>query len=358
MLIDHTHGRLWLRGKIYTFSNNLASICNNICFISVYISLTFFWRIKQKIETRIFVLEVELQHFLAVVYLISIRVSNCQCIVKFILNCVRIIGRIGIFFIQNILNRGILCSIYLKTAAVQKVSCLGLGITFDVHQIIDDLVSKFILEIGVNCIFCAGILFLSSLNTGINIIRQCLIVLILCNIILIQHMLKNFFPSLLVAVRISDRVKLGRILCDTCKCCTFRQIQIPYIFVKILPGSCLYAIGSCSQVDSIQIVLKDCVFVGFLFNLNGKVLFLEFTRKSFKLCRFTGPVGKYIIFQQLLSDCTGTFGKISGSDCLHSGTKNTFYINTIVLIETFILNGNYCMLQIFGNLIQCDRQSV
>ena len=171
-------------------------------------------------------------------------------------------------------------------------------------------------------------------------------------------MLENFFTSLLVAVRIGDRVKFGRVLCDTCQSCTFGQIQIPYIFVEILSSSCLYTVGSSTKVNCVQIVLKDSIFAGFLFNLNGKVLFLKLTCESLKLSRLAGPVCEYVILQKLLSNCTGTLGKISGGDSFYSCTENTFHINTIMFIKSFILNGDYCMLQIYRNLIQSNWQSV
>ena len=123
----------------------------------------------------------------------------------------------------------------------------------------------------------------------------------------LQHMLENFLASLPVAVRIDDRVKFRRVLCDTCQSCTFRKIQIPYILVKILSCGSLYTVGTGTQVNCVQVILKNGVFISFFLNLDSKVLFLDFSRKSFQLSRFTGPVGKYVILKKLLCDRTGTF---------------------------------------------------
>ena len=120
-------------------------------------------------------------------------------------------------------------------------------------------------------------------------------------------MLENFLASLPVAVRIDDRVKFRRVLCDTCQSCTFRKIQIPYILVKILSCGSLYTVGTGTQVNCVQLILKNGVFISFFLNLDSKVLFLDFSRKSFQLSRFTGPVGKYVILKKLLCDRTGTF---------------------------------------------------
>ena len=297
MLVDHTHGRLWLRCEIDTLCKNFTSVGEYACLIFVYISLSIFRGIEQKIEIGILILKIKLQHFLTVVYLIPIRIGNRQGIVKFILDSVRIIGRICIFLIQDILDLGILCCIYFKSAAVEKIGCLFFGVTFDIHQVVDDLICQFIFKICVNSILSAGVLFLSGLDTGINIICKSFIILILSNIVLIQHMLENFLASLPVAVRIDNRVKFRRVLCDTCQSCTFRKIQIPYILVKILSCGSLYTVGTGTQVNCVQVILKNGVFISFFLNLDSKVLFLDFSRKSFQLSRFTGPVGKYVILK-------------------------------------------------------------
>ena len=120
-------------------------------------------------------------------------------------------------------------------------------------------------------------------------------------------MLENFFTSLPVTVRIDDRVEFGRVLCDTCQSCTFRKIQIPYILVKILSCGSLYTVGTGTQVNCVQVILKNGVFISFFLNLDSKVLFLDFSCKSFQLSRFAGPVSKYVILEKLLCDRTGTF---------------------------------------------------
>ena len=358
MLVNDTHRRLWLRCEVYTLCKNLASVCKNAFFISVYISLSFFRRIEEKVETRIFILEIKLKHFLAVVYLISVRICDCQCIVKFVLNFIREIGSIGILFIQDILNLRILSGINFKTTAVKQVGSLCLCVSFDIHQIIDDLIGQFIFKVSINCIFGTGVFFLRLLNTEINVISQSIVILFLTDIVLIQHMLKNFFSSLLVAFRIRDWIKFGRVLGDTCQSCAFGKIQIPYVFIKVLSGSCLYTIGACTEVDGVQIILKDRILACLLFNLNCKVLLLELTGKSLKLSRFAGPVGKYIVFQKLLCNGTGTFGEITCGNGFYTCTQDTFYVNTVMFIKSFVLNSDYRMLKVCRNLVQGNGQSV
>ncbi len=42
MLVDHTHGRLWLRCEIDTLCKNFTSVGEYACLIFVYISLSIF----------------------------------------------------------------------------------------------------------------------------------------------------------------------------------------------------------------------------------------------------------------------------------------------------------------------------
>ena len=171
-------------------------------------------------------------------------------------------------------------------------------------------------------------------------------------------MIQDFLPSLGVCFWIGDRIEFGRVLRDAGKGGTFRKIQIPYVFVKVFFGSGLYTVGTCTQVNGIQVILKNHIFVIFFFNLYRKVLLLELTCETFQLCGFVGPVSENIILQKLLCDGTGTLGKVTGGDRLHSGTCDTADINTVMFIKTLILNGYHCMLQTNRDLVQGDRKTV
>ena len=64
-------------------------------------------------------------------------------------------------------------------------------------------------------------------------------------------MVKNLFTSLCIFLGILDRVVFGRSLGDTCQSCALGKIQIPHIFIKILTGSSLYTVCTCTKVDGI-----------------------------------------------------------------------------------------------------------
>ena len=251
MLVNDRHGRLGLWGKVYTLCHNCASIGKNVGFITVYITLAFILGIKKQVKGRIFILEIELQHFFAVVCFCTVRLLYGQCIFQSVLNISGIIVRVGIFFIQDILDIRILRGHDLQTTTVKQVLCLGLGISFDIHQIIDNLFVQLILKVRVYLTLGLGIGNLSFLNTGVNIIIQSFIVLLLCDVSLSQHMVQNFFPPLGIFLGILNRIVFGRSLCDTCKSCTFGKVQIPYIFIEILTCRSLNSICTGTKVDSV-----------------------------------------------------------------------------------------------------------
>ena len=125
-----------------------------------------------------------------------------------------------------------------------------------------------------------------------------------------------------------------------------------------MSGSSLYTICTGTKVDRIQIVFKNGILISFFLHLNGKILFLEFTCETFKLGRFTGPVGENMIFKQLLGDRAGTFRKITACESFYACAENPSDIDTIMFIKSFILDSNHCMLQFYRNLFQGYRQSV
>ena len=149
MLVDNAHGRLRLRRKVYALCNDFASVRKDTCFVTVHVSLSLFFGTEQKVKFRIFILEKQFQHFLAVIDFISFRICHSQCVIKGILCVCRIVFRVCIFLIKNFLNVRILCCHNFKTAAVQKVSCLGFCVPLNIHKVIDDLVCKLIFKVSI-----------------------------------------------------------------------------------------------------------------------------------------------------------------------------------------------------------------
>ena len=71
-------------------------------------------------------------------------------------------------------------------------------------------------------------------------------------------------------------------------------------------GGSLDSVVSIAQVNGIQVVLQDHIFILYLFfQFQSQVPFLELTLETLQ-SGLIYPIGKNIIFYKLLSDSTGT----------------------------------------------------
>ena len=164
-------------------------------------------------------------------------------------------------------------------------------------------------------------------------------------------MLQYGYRTLAVGFRESDGIVGRGVLGDPGQYGAFREVQIPYVLIEILAGCGLYAVGTGTQIDGVQVILKDHGFIADLFlDLDGQVLFLEFSGKLLQKRGFLGPVGKYIVFQQLLGDGTGTLRKFPGGKSLDAGTQYTLHIDTVVLVKTLVLDGYHGILKVLRDL--------
>ena len=112
-----------------------------------------------------------------------------------------------------------------------------------------------------------------------------------------------------------------------------------------------------AQVDGVHIVDQDVVLAHLLFELDGEVLFLNFTLHALGK-RLTGPAGEDVVLDELLGDGGSALGKISGRDAFDGSTENTLNINAVVIVEAVILDGDKGVLQVLGNLVDGHRNAV
>ena len=135
-----------------------------------------------------------------------------------------------------------------------------------------------------------------------------------------------------------------------------KNMNYEYNYAKYKLQQKLIQITECA-LDSLE---KQGIIniIDLFFDLNSQILLLEFTSEPFQPGGLIGPVGKHIVFQKLLGNGTGTLGESSGSDIFYESTEDTSYVDSVVLVKTFILNGNYRMLQIHRNLFDGNRQTV
>ena len=191
------------------------------------------------------------------------------------------------------------------------------------------------------------------MNPGVDIVRQRLLVLILGDVALLQHMIQHIPSPGGIFFRIGDGIIGGGILGDSRDHRTFGQGQFRHVFSEIAVGGSLYPVTAGSQIDGIQIILQDLFLGHGFFQLQGQVLLLDFPDKAFLKGSFAGPACKHRIFQKLLGDGAGSFRKIAaGTDSDPGRPQDALGINAVVGIEPLVLNGHYRMLQIDGNTVQ------
>ncbi len=151
-----------------------------------------------------------------------------------------------------------------------------------------------------------------------------------------------------------DRIVFGRVLRDTGDDRTFGQVQLGYRFIEVTHGSCLYTQCILSQVDRVHIKLENIPFAHPFFQLQCQILFLDLTFDTDKIGIFCYPAFKNIIFQKLLGDRAGALSEMPCLDRSHTGSDNTFDIDTVMLVETRIFDCNKSICHIFRDLVHFD----
>ena len=105
-----------------------------------------------------------------------------------------------------------------------------------------------------------------------------------------------------------------------------------------------------SQVNGIHVVDQNILLGHYLFQFQSQILFLEFSTEFVHHGVFAGPFRKNVVLQKLLCNGTGTFGKTSVAKAGYTGTDDTHHVDTVVFIETFVLDCHKGICQVLGNL--------
>ena len=122
----------------------------------------------------------------------------------------------------------------------------------------------------------------------------------------------------------------------------------------------LYFVIPEPEIDGIQIIFQNHVLgifplgsqVGF--QLKCQIPFLEITLKAVDL-PLVHPVGKYIVFQQLLGDGTSALGKLeSVGDSFGKSPHDTADVDAIVFVKTFIFDGGTMACCIFSGISEIE----
>ena len=253
-----------------------------------------------------------------------------------------------------------------QAAAVDQLIGLGLGVA-DFLQIGDDLICQGVYEVGIDFVL---FLFLDGIGLGnpfvyILCIGQGLVILLLADHLLVQHFVQDHLTARLVLLRVGDRVILGRVLGNGGKDRAFGKAQVFQLgLVEITVGSRADTQCGMSQVDGVEVVEQDdrlgvlALCCQFLFQLDGQILFLNLSADTLNRI-LSRPFREDVVLDQLLGNGTGAFTEFTaGGQADESGTGNAVNINTVVAVETFILDGDKCVGQHFGHAVHRDTVGV
>ena len=149
-----------------------------------------------------------------------------------------------------------------------------------------------------------------------------------------------------------DRVISAGALSDRRNNRCFRNIQFTDTLSKIPVGCRLNTQAVLPQVNGIQIALQNLRLRHDLFQLDRQILLLQLSLDLIQHAILRHEV-KDIILQQLLGDRTCTLCSSESADYkFDSRTDHTLNINSIVIIESLILDGDKCFLHMLWNIIQ------
>ena len=230
-LIHNGHARLRLRGEAAALGNNRIALLHDSGFVLVDIALCLLLGVKEQIEIRIAVAEVELQHLFAVVLYLAVCLLYGERPVETDLRVRREVLRILEFRIENRLHVGILCGIDFEAAAVDNVLCLHFGVAFLYHQIVDQVGDDFIDKVGVRRALRLGLRVHG--DAVVNIVVHGNGVFFFGDVALLFHVVQDLVAALLVFLRVVFRIICRRRLWNCGKNGAFRERQIFCILSEI-----------------------------------------------------------------------------------------------------------------------------
>ena len=222
MLILHHEGYLRLRRQADVFTEDFVAGCHDRFFIQFDILIGFLLgSVDQVIGCGAVLTPVAAEHFRTVVFTLAVAFVYGQFVVQIPFGVGGEVALVRKGIVADLLDLRILCGIDLEAAAVEQ--CVGLGLIIACSdQIFQYIVRQCIHEICIDGgIFVLGI---CDLNTGVDIICHGLIVFLLGDVALIEHIIQHFLAALHILFGMGDGIIAGRILCDGRYDCTFRQV--------------------------------------------------------------------------------------------------------------------------------------
>ena len=126
--------------------------------------------------------------------------------------------------------------------------------------------------------------------------------------------------------------------------CTFNNVTITNIFIKIEISRRLHSTAAAAVVDEIKISFNNIVFGVSLFKLEGTEDFSEFTVDTVFIV-----VSK--VFDKLLSN--GRTAELRTACCeIEDSTAGSFQVNAVMFPKSLVLNSNLSVNHLFWNVLK------
>ena len=171
------------------------------------------------------------------------------------------------------------------------------------------------------------------------------------DILIFHHLTQNYFLASLCGFQIIERRIVIRTLRNTCKHRTLRKRQLLGVFIEIRLSCSLDTISTLTEIDLIQIHLKDLILCILTLNLESQKDLLNLTLQRTLLRQIC-------VFGKLLCDRAATLGNTACSNIDNCCTHNTDRIDAAMIIEASILYCDKSILQILRHLIQFNRKTI
>ena len=211
------------------------------------------------------------------------------------------------------------------------------------HHVVDDLIFKVGIVVLIAGRFAAGIMEHQLLRDG-------RVVLLLRDILLLEHLVENDDLPLLVLVGVDIRVVDRGVICDADERGALGKVELAHALAEIDLRRRLHALAVFAERDDVEIELHDLLF---------RVLLLKFqSAENFnKLPAHRDLVAARDIFDELLRDRrTARFS--SSEEHFDAGLKRRHPVDTLMVFKALVLYGDAGMNEVLGNVLVLHPRAV
>src|SRR5208337_1230131 len=129
---------------------------------------------------------------------------------------------------------------------------------------------------------------------------------------------------------------------------SFRKVQLARVFVKIGPGSRLYPVRSCAEINLVQVKIENLVFAEAAVDPVGE-------KGLFELAHESAFGGKKQGFHYLLCNGASPLDDFTSLYVLQHGAKNSDQVHPAVFVEPRILSRDKGLDEMRGKLIERNQ---